>query len=42
MGGAFYYKQKIGSFRADYIAKYPTITDEPVTTASEGVDMNEY
>ena len=42
MVGVFDYKQKIGSFRVDRIAKCPTILDEPATPAPEGFDMTEY
>ena len=42
MIGVYDYKQRLGSFRVDRIAKCPKILDEPGTPAPEGFDVNEY
>ena len=40
--GVFDYKQKIGSFRVDRIAKCPVILDDPALPPPAGFDINEY
>lgn len=42
MVGVFDYKQKIGSFRVDRIAKCPLILDEPATPVPDDFDVNKY
>lgn len=42
MIGVYDYKQRLGSFRVDRIAKRPTILDEAGTSAPEGFDINEH
>ncbi len=42
MVGVYDYKQRIGSFRVDRIAKRPDILDEDGTPAPEGFDINEH
>lgn len=42
MIGVYDYKQRLGSFRVDRIAKCPTVLDEPGTPAPEGFDIDEY
>lgn len=42
MVGVYDYKQRIGSFRVDRIAKRPNILDEDGTPAPEGFDINEH
>ena len=42
MIGVYDYKQRLGSFRVDRIAKRPTILEEEGTHAPEGFDVNEH
>ena len=42
MVGVYDYKQRLGSFRVDRIAKCPTILQEDGTTAPEGFNIDEY
>lgn len=42
MVGVYDYKQRLGSFRVDRIAKSPTILKEEGTPAPEGFNINEY
>lgn len=42
MVGVYDYKQRIGNFRMDRIAKRPNILDEDGTPPPEGFDINEY
>ena len=42
MVGVYDYKQHIGSFRIDRIAKRPVLLDEEGTPAPEGFDINEH
>ena len=42
MIGVYDYKQRLGSFRVDRIAKRPTILEEDGTPAPEGFDVNEH
>lgn len=42
MIGVYDYKQRLGSFRVDRIAKRPTILEEEGTPAPEGFDVNEH
>lgn len=42
MIGVYDYKQRLGSFRVDRIAKRPTILEEEGTLAPEGFDVNEH
>ena len=42
MIGVYDYKQRIGSFRVDRIAKRPTILEEDGTPAPDGFDVNEH
>lgn len=42
MVGVYEYKQRLGSFRVDRIAKYPEILDEVGTPAPDHFDINTY
>ena len=42
MVGVYEYKQRLGSFRVDLIAKYPEILDRDGTPAPEGFDIDKY
>lgn len=42
MIGVYDYKQRLGSFRVDRIAKRPTILEEDGTPAPDGFDVNEH
>ena len=42
MIGVYDYKQRLGSFRVDRIAKRPTILEEEGVAAPEGFDVNEH
>ena len=42
MVGVYDYRQRLGSFRVDRIAKCPTILQEDGTTAPEGFNIDEY
>lgn len=42
MIGVYDYKQRLGSFRVDRIAKRPTILEEEGTSAPEGFDINDH
>ena len=42
MVGVYDYKQRLGSFRVDRIAKCPTILQEDGTSAPEGFNIDEY
>lgn len=42
MVGVYEYKQHLGSFRVDRIAKYPEILDRDGTPAPEGFDIDKY
>lgn len=42
MVGVYYYKQRLGSFRVDRIAKCPVVLEEDGSPAPDGFDIDEY